>query len=85
MWHGADGAGWWMLWGGLMMFVFWGGIIALIVWAIQVLTRRESGQTGSVGLGSPPRAPLDSAKERYARGEINRDEFLQIRKDLEGS
>jgi uncharacterized membrane protein len=38
-----------------------------------------------VGLGSPPRAPLDSAKERYARGEINRDEFLQIRKDLEGS
>ena len=85
MWHMTDGGGWWMLWGGLMMLLFWGGIIALAVWAIQALTRREAGPAGSAERGSPARAPVETAKERYARGEISRDEFLQIRKDLEGS
>lgn len=85
MWHTVDGSGWWMLWGGLMMLIFWGGIIALAVWAIQALTRREAGQTGSAERGSPARPPVETAKERYACGEISRDEFLQIRKDLEGS
>ncbi|MGQ9555334.1 MAG: SHOCT domain-containing protein [Anaerolineae bacterium] len=27
---------------------------------------------------------MDIVRERYARGEITRDEFEQIRKDLEG-
>jgi putative membrane protein len=85
MWHEFDGSGWWMLWSGLMMLLFWGGIIALAVWAVQALTRREAGQTGAGRPSSPSRAPVETAKERYARGEISRDEFLQIRKDLEGS
>ncbi len=85
MWHGGDGMGWWMLWGGLMMIVFWGGIIALIVWTIQSVTRRESGQTESPSTNPSPRTPVDVAKERYARGEISREEFQQIKRDLEGS
>ena len=70
MWHSGDGMGWWMVWGGLMMIFFWGAIIALVVWAAQ------SG-------AAPSRTPLEIAKERYARGEIGRDEFEQMKRDLE--
>ncbi len=84
MWHSVDGMGWWMLWGGLMMVLFWGIVIAVVVWAIQSLTRRDQGSTSAQERGSARPAPLDVAKERYARGEIGREEFEQIRKDLEG-
>ena len=83
MWHGVDGMGWWMLWGGLMMVVFWGGIIGLIAWGVQSATGRRVDQL--MDAGSVERSPLDIAKERYARGEIGRDEFEQIRKDLDST
>ena len=82
MWHTGEGMGWWMLWGGLMMVLFWGAIIALLVWAVQSLGRRDDGQAQS-GAPPPARTPLDIAKERYARGEIGRDEFEQLKRDLE--
>jgi putative membrane protein len=72
----------WNHWGwgvGLMMFLgvaFWGSIIALIVWAITRLARQGT----SPGGGRP--SPLDIAKERYARGEINKEQFEQIKRDL---
>jgi len=82
MWHTGDGMGWWMLWGALMMVLFWGAIIALVVWAVQSLGRRDDGQAQS-GATPPARTPLEIAKERYARGEISRDEFEQMKRDLE--
>lgn len=85
MWHAGDGMGWWMLWGGLMMLLFWGAIIALIVWAIQTVTRRDSSQTYPSHTGPSGQTPLGIAKERYARGEISREEFQRIKGDLEGS
>ena len=72
MWHAVDGAGWWMVWGMIMMVLFWGGLIALFVWGIQSLGGREG-----------PRSPLDIAKERLARGEMTAQEFEQIRQALE--
>ncbi len=77
--------GWWMLWGGLMMVLFWGAIIALVVWAIQGVTRRQSVHTERHQTSPSERPPLEIAKERYARGDIARDEFEQIKKDLEDS
>ncbi len=72
MWH--DGMGWWMLFGGLWMLLFWGGLIALIVWIVIKLSRRNGATSKS--------SPLDLAKERYAKGEIAREEFEQLKKDL---
>ncbi len=85
MWHAGDGMGWWMLWGGLMMVLFWGAIIALIVWAVQSVTRRESSQTHVPQASPSARTPLDIAKERYAHGAVSREEFEQIKRDLEGT
>ncbi len=76
MWWGAWGWGWMALMM-IIMVVFWGGIIALIVWGITRWTRHESTYRTS-----EQRSPLDIAKERYARGEITKEQFEQIKKDL---
>ena len=67
--------GWWMVFGTVWMVIFWGGIIALIVWGITRWTRGESRHR---------REPLEIAKERYARGEISKEEFEHLKKDLSG-
>ena len=85
MWPVGDGMGWWMLWGGLMMVLFWGVIMALVVWGVQAMTRREAGHKESRQTSPSPRPPLGIAKERYACGNLARDEFERIKSDLEGS
>ena len=78
MWYMHDGWGWWMVFGGVWMLLFWIAIIWLVVWGIRSLTRhRESGG------GTPEkRDPLEIAKERYAKGQMSKEEFDQIKKDL---
>jgi putative membrane protein len=81
MWFMHDGYGWgWMAFGAVWMVLFWGGIVALVVWAITRLSgdreRREELSR------SEDRPPLEIAKERYARGEITRDQFKQLQDDL---
>lgn len=62
----------------------WGGIliiIGLVVFLVALIRQRRSGE----GFGAPQReTPLDALKRRYANGEITREEFLDIKKDLEG-
>jgi len=74
MWYWQQGMGWWMLFGSIWMLLFWGILIALIVWGITKFSRRNGS--------TPKREPMEIAKERYARGEISREEFEQIKKDL---
>ncbi len=54
-------------------------IVALVVWLV-----RSAGGLGAPQL--PPRRStgLDVLEERYARGEINRDEYLQKKRDMAG-
>lgn len=74
MWHLSDGMGWWMVFGGIWMILFWGGLSVLIIWGVTRLSRR--------GDSTPKHGPLDIAKERYAKGEISKEEFEQLKKDL---
>ena len=74
MWCFGEGAGLWSWFGGISMFLFWGVIIGLIIWGITRFTRSDGSKMNSNS--------LDIAKARYARGEINKEEFEQIRKNL---
>ena len=66
--------GWWWAFGGVFMILFWVGLVALIVWVVMKL--------GKGGETSSKKDALDIAKERYAKGEIPKEEFEQIKKDL---
>jgi len=63
----------------LLMLIFWVAIIALVVWAFRSATRSEQNTTPA-----RPR-PLDILETRYARGEIDDEEFERRRKVLEGT
>jgi len=74
MWGWYEGMGWWMTFGGIISILFFGAIIALIVWGVRKFS--DGGSNPAKG------SPLDIARERYAKGEITREEFEQIKKDL---
>ena len=76
MWYWGQGmGGWWMLLGAVFMIVFWAVVIVLVVWGIRKVTHSGDSASGR-------RSPLDILKERYARGEINKEQFEQMKKDL---
>jgi putative membrane protein len=67
----------WGVWGAgmmLMMLVFWGLVVTGIVLGIRWLARQ--------GRESRPDPALDILRQRYARGEINKDEFEAKKRDL---
>jgi len=75
-WFGYPGGAWGIV-GIILMVLFWGAIIALIVWAVSRLTRNHKTRA------SGRQEALDIAKERYAKGEITKEQFEQIKKDLQ--
>ena len=79
-WHPMGGGGWGhMLFGGLMMLAFWVAVIVLIV----VLVRWLTGSQGGEPPGAPGRSSaLEILEERFARGEIDKDEFEERRRLL---
>ena len=77
MWHDHEHAGWCMVYGAFAMVAFWGLIIGLVVWVISKITRHEHS-----GQGPERRDPLDIVKERYARGEITKEQYENLKTDL---
>ena len=65
--------GWGMGGGWLSMLLFWGAVIALIIFLVR--------RTG----GTEPRneSAIEILKKRYAKGEITKDEYESIKKDIE--
>jgi putative membrane protein len=78
-WAGMMG-GWW----GLHMLVgslFWLGILVLGIMAMRRFAPFR--QVGSRGENASPAIAILQA--RYARGEINRDEYMEKQRDLSAS
>ena len=73
---GGYGMGWF---GEILMIVFWiliiVGLVFLIKWLIQSTGRDKT-------TGSGENRALEILKERYARGEIDKEEFETKKKDL---
>ncbi|QEA40758.1 SHOCT domain-containing protein [Pistricoccus aurantiacus] len=66
-----------MLFGGLMMVLFWGTVIALAVFLVRGLVR---GRDNAISHQRP--TALELLQERYARGEIDQQEYEQRKRDL---
>lgn len=74
---GGDWGSGWMWLGGVWMLLFW----VLVVLAIAALVRWLWG--GSPNQAASTTKALEILHERYARGEIGREEYDRIRGDLE--
>jgi putative membrane protein len=70
--YDSSGAmGWGMAWMGLWWFLPILAIVVLVAWMMRTNGHRQD------------KTALDILKERYARGEIDKAEFEQMRHDLE--
>lgn len=73
--YGGYGMGWF---GGVFMIVFWVAVIAglflLIRW-VAATSRKGDRANGDD-------SPLEILKRRYARGEISKEEFERMKKEL---
>ena len=80
MW--GHGGGWgWMIFGPLMMIVVIAAIIALVVLLVRWLGGVPRGPHPT-NLSPPGKAPLDILRERFARGEIDKEEYEERRRLL---
>lgn len=77
----ADGPwgmpGMWGMWGigmGLVMLLFWIVVIAALIYGIRWLAAQ--------GRAPHRETPLDIARRRHASGEITREEFETLKRDL---
>ena len=68
-----------MLFGGLLMIAFWVLIIGGAVWLVVTLAR-GSQNTSTTSLSG--QTPLDTLKARYAKGEITKEQFEEMKRDL---
>lgn len=87
-WYGGWGGGFGFL-GIALMAVFW---IAIIVGVVLLVRWLVAGGThmGGMHMGGPmgpspgTKSALDIVMERYAKGEITKEQFDQMKKDLGG-
>ncbi|HYL40619.1 MAG TPA: SHOCT domain-containing protein [Candidatus Binatus sp.] len=76
-------------WGGvialLVMVLFWVLVVVLIVLGIRWLIRADrNSRLGGPGAGPRPDDPLEILRQRYARGEIDEEEYARRRRTLTG-
>ena len=70
---GSGMMGFGMGFGAIIMVLFWGAIIWLVISLINAGTKKSE---------ETPESALDILKKRYARGEINKEEFERMKKDI---
>lgn len=69
----------------LIMVAFWVLIIGGAVWLVVTLVRGSRGQATPYTQTHPPasgQTPFDILKTRYAKGEITKEQFEEMKRDL---
>ena len=84
-----DGGGMMGNWGAfgllwmLIPLLFWGGLLALIAWAVMRIF--PGGRSSSVPRQESARSAEDTLRERFARGQIDAEEYEERLRILRGS
>lgn len=79
-WYGNGwGVGAWVAMA-LLMLIFWGGVVTVVV----LLVRRTHPGEGGASMGPPHHDAERILNERFARGEIDEQEFTARRTALRG-
>ncbi len=61
-------------------WIFWIAVFALIIWIVVKFSNRDfPGRTNN---NIEEETPLDILKKRYVKGEITKEEFEKMKKDL---
>lgn len=69
----------------LLMILFWVLVVAAALWLVSRLFPQTSGQPPQPSTDEQkpsPSSPLETLKQRYARGEITKSEYLEMRNTL---
>src|SRR5690349_8849307 len=79
-WHGGV-----RLFGGLFGIVLFALFIGLLVWVLMRLMNHDQSRHVPAGAPWQPRdEALNAARIRYARGELDRDQYFRVVEDLTG-
>ena len=60
------------LFGGALMILFWAAVIYFMIWLVRSNTT----------INNSGKKPIDYLKERYAKGEITKEQFESMQKDI---
>lgn len=66
----------------LFMLLFWGGLILLAVWLVRAIFSSNSKNHSSTLPHGKSSNALDILSQRYARGEITREQYEIMKQDL---
>ena len=66
----------------LFMLLFWGGLILLAVWLVKVIFSSNSNSRSSTSQQEKDSNAFEILAQRYARGEITRDQYEIMKQDL---
>jgi putative membrane protein len=67
------------LWGTLGILLLWIGLVFLAVWLVRIIFGNPQPPNSHPSRSPTPREILD---QRYARGEINREQYELMKRDL---
>ena len=77
------GFGWGGVFGIILQVLFWAALIGLGIWLISGFARNSGGNVPSSSISAAPESAIDILKKRYARGEITKEQFDEMKHDLE--
>jgi len=76
------GMGWGWHWFGMLLFWLIPLLVVIVLGAAAIKYLFSGGARSSTATRDDKNRALEVLEERYARGEINREEYLQKRDDL---
>ena len=70
---------------GLLIFLIFVGLVAIAAFGLGKVLLSSDTSLANIFSGSKNRSSREILEERFVRGEISRDEFESMKKDIEGN